>query len=57
VRFDIVNGLVAEGFSIRGLWENPRPDSGPPLEGLEPGSDAHQARYIPYGLRVVAERG
>jgi hypothetical protein len=57
VRFDIVNGLVVGGFSIRGLWETPRPDSGPPPEELEPGSDAHQARYIPYGLRVVVERG
>jgi len=53
---DIVNGLVAEGLQIRGLWENPRPDSGPPIEDLEPGSEAHRARYIPYGLRVVAER-
>jgi ubiquinone/menaquinone biosynthesis C-methylase UbiE len=53
---DIINNLVAEGFLIRGLWENPRPDSGPPLEELAPGSEAHRARYIPYGLRVVAEK-
>jgi SAM-dependent methyltransferase len=53
---DIVNGLVAEGFLIRGLWENPRPGSGPRVDQLAPGSEAHRARYIPYGLRVVAER-
>jgi SAM-dependent methyltransferase len=53
---DIVNGLASERFVIRGLWENPRPGSGTPLAELEPGSDAHRARYIPYGLRVVAQK-
>jgi ubiquinone/menaquinone biosynthesis C-methylase UbiE len=53
---DIVNGLIAEGFRLRGLWENPMPGTGPSLESLEPGSDAHRARFMPYGLRVVAER-
>ncbi len=51
---DIVNGLIAEDLQLCGLWENPRPDSGPPIEDLEPGSEAHRARYLPYGLRIVA---
>jgi hypothetical protein len=51
-----VNGLIDQGFLMRGLWENPRPGSGPPLEELELGSQAHRARYIPYGLRVVVGR-
>jgi SAM-dependent methyltransferase len=53
---DILNGLIAEGLGLRGLWENPLPGSGPLLGSLEPGSDAHRSRFIPYGLRVVAER-
>jgi len=53
---DIVNGHLAEGFAIRGLWENPRPDTGPPLEELEPGSFDHRARYLPFGLALVATR-
>ena len=52
---DIINGHIAEGFNIRGVWENPRPDSGPPLHELEPGSDEHRQRFIPMGLSVVAE--
>ena len=52
---DIVNGLVAEGLIVRGLWENPRPGHGPSLEELEPGSPAHQDRYLPFGLTLIAE--
>jgi predicted SnoaL-like aldol condensation-catalyzing enzyme len=53
---DIINGLIARGLSIRGLWENPGPDSGPPIGELEPGSDDHKSRYLPFGLRVIAQR-
>ncbi len=52
---DVINGLVAEGFIIRGLWEDPRPGYNPPLEELEPGSREHQDRYLPFGLSVIAE--
>ena len=52
---DILNGLIAEGFIIRSVWENPRPGSEPPLEELEPGSEPHKERYIPFGLSVIAE--
>jgi ubiquinone/menaquinone biosynthesis C-methylase UbiE len=53
---DIINGHIAERFEILGVWENPRPDSGPPLQELEPGTDAHRERFIPFGLAVVARR-
>jgi len=53
---DIINGLVAEGLMIRGVWENPRPDHGQPLIELEPGSEEHQERYMPFGLSVIAEK-
>ena len=53
---DIINGHIAEGFTIRGVWENPRPDTGPPIEDLEPGSDEHKDRFLPMGLAVVAGR-
>jgi len=53
---DIINGLVAEGLMIRGVWENPRPDHGPPLSELEPGSEEHQERHMPFGLSVIAEK-
>jgi ubiquinone/menaquinone biosynthesis C-methylase UbiE len=52
---DILNGLIAEGFVIRSVWENPRPDTGPSLEDLEPGSDPHKQRFLPFGLSVVCE--
>jgi ubiquinone/menaquinone biosynthesis C-methylase UbiE len=51
---DIINGHIAEGFEIRGVWEDPRPDSLPPLQELEPGSDEHRKRFIPFGLSIVA---
>ena len=47
---DIINGLIAEGLAIRGVWENPRPGS------EHTGSDSHRDRYIPFGLSVVAQR-
>jgi len=53
---DIINGHIAEGFAISGVWENPRPDTGPPVEDLEPGSDEHKNRFLPFGLAVVARR-
>jgi hypothetical protein len=52
---DILNGLIAEGFVIRSVWENPRPGVTPPLQELEPGSNAHRDRFIPFGLSVVSE--
>jgi ubiquinone/menaquinone biosynthesis C-methylase UbiE len=52
---DILNGLIAEGFVIRSVWENPRPGTGKPIEGLEPGSEAHRDRFLPFGLSIVAE--
>lgn len=53
---DIINGLVEKGLMIRGLWENPRPDSGLPLAQLEPGKEGHAERFMPFGLSVIAER-
>jgi ubiquinone/menaquinone biosynthesis C-methylase UbiE len=52
---DILNGLIAEGFAIRSVWENPRPGTGKQLEDLEPGSEHHRDRFLPFGLSVVAE--
>lgn len=54
---DIINGLAAEGLMIRGVWENPRPGHGAPLAELEPGSEEHRERYLPFGLSVVAVKG
>lgn len=53
---DIINGQIVEGFAICGVWENPRPDTGPPLAGLEPGSEEHRQRFLPFGLAAVARR-
>jgi SAM-dependent methyltransferase len=53
---DIINGLLAEGLMICGVWENPRPHHGPPLSELEPDSEEHQQRYLPFGLSVIAQR-
>jgi hypothetical protein len=50
----LLNGLIAEGLSIRGVWETPRLDSNPALETLEPGSDRHRGRYLPFGITVAA---
>ncbi|MBD3181942.1 methyltransferase domain-containing protein [Candidatus Poribacteria bacterium] len=51
---DIINGLIAEGLTIKGLWENPRPDNEFPVDNLIPGSEQHRDRYIPFGLSVIA---
>ncbi len=53
---DIINGLIAEGLRIQGVWENPRPDCGPSLADLKPGSEEHRERYVPFGLSVVAAK-
>ena len=53
---DIINGLIAESLTIRCVWENPRPGSGPPVDMLEPGSDSHRDRYMPFGLSVIAQK-
>jgi len=51
---DIFNGLIAADFIIHAVWEDPRPYKYPPPEELEPGSDSHQDRFLPYGFSVVA---
>jgi len=53
---DIVKGLVENGFKIRGLWESPRVDEADSALVL-PRIDIplHQARFLPYGITVVAE--
>jgi len=53
---DILNGLIDNGLSIRTVWENPRPEAAPGLDELEPGSEAHRQRYIPFGLSVLARK-
>ena len=63
---DIINGLIAEGLSIKGIWESPRPHETSPegLAELEPLTDAaanpweneHRNAIIPIGLSVVAEK-
>jgi SAM-dependent methyltransferase len=50
----IVNGLIAEGLNIRGVWETPRIGAAPALDALDPGSESHRARYLPFGITVVA---
>ncbi len=49
---DIINGQIAEGLSIVGVWECP----GRRLERskLTPGSREHQDSVLPYGLSVVS---
>jgi SAM-dependent methyltransferase len=51
---DIINGLVAEGLRIAGLWENPRPNASLPVD-LVPGTVEHRNRYLPFGISVLAE--
>ena len=53
---DILNGLIDNDLSIRAVWENPRPGAAPGLDELEPGSEAHRQRYIPFGLSVLAQK-
>ena len=51
---DIINGQIAEGLSIVGVWESPRPNR---IESLNPppGSDKHQHCVLPYGLSTVSK--
>lgn len=51
---DIINGQIAAGLRIRGVWENPRP--GLAAANLEPGSATHRDRCLPFGLSVLAEK-
>ena len=53
---DIITGQIAEGLAICGVWESPRPDTGPRLAELEPGSEEHRDRYLPFGLSVIAAK-
>ena len=53
---DIVNGQVAAGLAIVGLWENPRPERDQSLEGLQPGSAEHRQRFIPFGVTTISEK-
>ena len=53
---DIINGNIAEELSNCGLWGDPRPDNGHPLEQFEPGSEGHKDRFLPFRLAIVARR-
>ncbi len=53
---DILNGLIETGFTLRGVWENPRPGSTQNLDELEPGSEAHRNQFLPFGISVIAEK-
>ena len=44
---DIINGQIAEGFVIVGLWESPRREKLPPISDLTPGSREHQRLHPP----------
>jgi hypothetical protein len=52
----MINGLIAVGLNIAGLWENPRPDDGVWAADLPPGSKAHRDRYLPFGISILAEK-
>jgi ubiquinone/menaquinone biosynthesis C-methylase UbiE len=52
---DIINGLVVREFKIRGLWESPRVDVADAELDLPQDIPLHRARYLPYGITVVAE--
>jgi SAM-dependent methyltransferase len=54
---DIINGLIAVGLTIAGLWENPRPGDGVLAADLPPGSKEHRDRYLPFGMSILAEKG
>ena len=49
---DIINGLIAHGLHIVGVWESPRPGQPEPSD-LTPGSYEHQLSILPRGLAVV----
>lgn len=53
---EIVNGQVAAGLAIVGLWENPRPKHRPPVDGSQPESPEHRQRFIPFGVTTISEK-
>lgn len=53
---DIVNGQVAAGLTIVGLWENPRPKQNQSVDRLRPGSPEHRQRFIPFGVTTIGEK-
>jgi SAM-dependent methyltransferase len=53
---DIFNGLVAEGLTFEGVWENPRPDVPLELQWLPSDISAQECRILPFGLSVVARK-
>ena len=53
---DIVNGQVAAGLAIIGLWENPRHEHVQSVAKLQPGSPEHRHCFIPFGVTTVSEK-
>jgi len=53
---DIVNGQVAAGLAIVGLWENPRHEHVQSVAKLQPGSPEHRHCFIPFGVTTVSEK-
>ena len=53
---DIINGLVGAGLAIRGLWENPRPDVPLDQQVLPGDKSDQQARHLPFGISVIAQK-
>ena len=53
---DIVNGQVAAGLTIVGLWENPRPKQSQSVDRLRPGSPEHRQHFIPFGVTTIGEK-
>jgi SAM-dependent methyltransferase len=53
---DMVNGLIAVGLHIAGLWENPRPDDDVRVEDLPTGSKEHRDRYLPFGVSLLGQK-
>ena len=51
---DIINGLIAHGLQVVGVWESPRPGRPEPSD-LTPGSYEHQLTILPRGLAVVSK--
>ena len=51
---DIINGQIAEGLRIVGVWENPRPHEYE-YSKLTPGSEEHEQSILPYGLSVIGQ--
>lgn len=53
---DVLNGLIANGLQIRGVWESPRPDLRDDELKLPDDKHLHRVRHLPFGLSVVAVR-